>query len=132
MKNRKVAYICLTTASALVLIVGLGSAVFVYQTAENAGDNILVYEGERGTRESVMPQDSKKYLRDLELYGGKANVLATGFRLWLAGLWHGKPLAYILACAAILLSFWFLYLAGRLSRRIKSAGREGPPDRAGS
>jgi hypothetical protein len=121
MKNQRFAYICLTTASALVLIVGLGSAVLVYQAAEGGG-NVLVYEGESGARQPVSPQDSKKYLRDLELYGGKANVLATGFRLWLAGLWHGKPLAYILACASILLSFWLIYVAARLSGRMKSAG----------
>jgi len=38
----------------------------------------------------VIPENFKKYIRDLELYRRKANVLADGFRHWFVKLWHGK------------------------------------------
>src|SRR5262249_684685 len=37
---------------------------------------------------------SKKYLHDLEVYGGKANVLAAEVREGVAGLRYGKNLAF--------------------------------------
>ncbi len=61
--------------SVIILLVGLGSAILIYRTAENVPVGVLGYEGEDGGAYPVMPDDSKKYLRDMELYGGKANVL---------------------------------------------------------
>jgi hypothetical protein len=55
----------------------------------------------------VAPEDSKRFLRDLELYGGKTGVLLYEFRSWFAGLWEGKSLAYTVACIAIFLSLGF-------------------------
>ena len=56
------------------------------------------------------PFTSKKYLRDLEIYGGKINILAVELRQWFASLWHGKPLAYTIACLTLMLSslLWFM------------------------
>ena len=44
----------------------------------------------------------------MELYGGQANVLAGQAMLWLRSLWHGRPLAYTVACTASVLAggFW--------------------------
>jgi len=71
----------------------------------------------------VRPEDSKKYLRDLELYGGKANVLATEFRLWLVGLWQGKSLAFTVAFITILISLVFFYAANYPPSRLSSSDR---------
>ncbi len=46
--------------------------------------------------------DNKKYIHDLQVYGGTANVLAAEFREWFAGLWYGKNLAYTIAVLTIL------------------------------
>jgi hypothetical protein len=46
--------------------------------------------------------ESKKYLHDLQMYGGTANVLAAQFREWFAGLWSGTNLAYTIAVLTIL------------------------------
>ena len=62
----------------------------------------------------LCPEDSKQYLRSMELYGGKANVLADEFRRWFVGLWQGKSLAFIIACTTIITSFGFFYTANRL------------------
>src|SRR5207249_10412706 len=75
-----------------ILVVGFGSAIAVYFAARNRPENPLGYE----------PLETKKYLHDLELYGGKANVLAAEFREWFAGLWYGRQLAFTIAVITIL------------------------------
>ena len=68
----------------------------------------------------IMPQDSKMYRHNLEVYGGKLNVMMDDFTSWFGGLWHGKSLAVIIGCTAILLSFGFFYRANYLMPRLKS------------
>lgn len=116
---RRFAYICLNLVSVIILLVGLGGAILIYQTAEDDSNNVLSYEKGYESVYPIMPQDSKKHLRDLELYGGKANVLMTEFRLWFVGLWQGKSLAFMVACFAIFLSFGVFYAANRLPYRLK-------------
>ena len=65
----------LNLISAIILVVGLGSAILIYQTAQNYLGGVLGYEEGGGSVYPNMPEDSKKYLRDLQLYGGKANML---------------------------------------------------------
>ena len=81
-------------------VLGLCLAIFVYATAAPTPHDPLGYD----------PFTSKKYLRDLEMYGGKINILAVEFRQWLASLWRGKPLAYTIAVLTLLLSslVWLL------------------------
>ncbi len=68
--------------AAAILVVGLTSAVWIYVAAGPASDDPLGRE------------DSKQYLRNMELYGGQANVLAAQLMAWFQGLWHGRSLAY--------------------------------------
>jgi hypothetical protein len=87
----------------LVLLFGLSSAVIVYEKAANAPTQVLGYEvGEDGSTYPVMPEDSKQYRRQLELYGGKENVLADEMRRWFIGLWEGKSLGLTIACISVL------------------------------
>ncbi|WLT32311.1 hypothetical protein [Geothrix sp. PMB-07] len=86
-----------------ILAVGLGTATIVYLRAAPKGANPLGYE----------PEDTKKYLRDLELYGGKVNVLATEFMKTWDGLWQGRNLAYTLAVLTLITAFLFWFLAHR-------------------
>ena len=113
MKTQSFVCLCLNLLSAVILVVGLGGAVLIYQSAANEEDVISNYEVGEGAAYPIIPEYSKKYQRDLELYGGKGNVLATQFRRWFAGLWHGRTLAYILASWTVLVSFGVLYMAGR-------------------
>jgi hypothetical protein len=48
--------------------------------------------------------ETKQYLRQMELYGGKANVLASEVREWFAGLWPGRGLAIPVAFLSALLA----------------------------
>jgi len=124
-------HICLNLISAIILLVGLGSAILIYQTAENTPYGALGYEEAGGSVYPIMPEDSKKYLRDLELYGGKANVIMDELRRGFIGLWHGKSLAFTVACITIFVSFGFFYVANHLPFRLKADvysenNRDGP------
>ncbi len=68
--------------AAAILLAGLATGLFLYLTASVPDDDIL---GDQA-------RQSKQYLRQLQEYGGTANVLASQIREWLAGLWHGKTL----------------------------------------
>ncbi len=90
--------------SATVLLAGLCSAVLIYLTAGNSSDSAL----------GIEPEYSKMYTHDLELYGGKANVLAAEFSRWFAGLWHGRTLAFTVACITVLVSLGLFLVAYHL------------------
>lgn len=86
-------------ATAAIFAVGLSSALAVYLAARPAPGNPL----------GADPEDSKQYLRQMEVYGGTANVLASDIREWLGSLWHGKRLAATIATTTVLLAsgVWF-------------------------
>jgi hypothetical protein len=90
--------------AATVLLVGLGSAVFIYLSAEETTDSTLVSEF----------LNSKRYLHDVKSYGGNASVLADQFSRWFDGLWHGESLAFTVAFITIVVSF-VLFVIGYYS-----------------
>lgn len=92
--------------SAAILVAGLLLAGFLYWRAEARE------QAQRALELSTMgmsPEYSKRFVHDLQLYGGKANVLAFQLRAWLADFFGGKPLAYLVALLALagsLASYW--------------------------
>jgi len=74
-----------------ILAVGFTAAIAVYFVNRARPENPL--QGQL---------ESKKYLHDLEIYGGQANVLAAEFREWFSGLWYGENLAYTIAVLTLL------------------------------
>ena len=44
----------------------------------------------------------------MELYGGKANLIASGIRQWFDSLWHGRRLAWTVACLTPLAVLFYL------------------------
>ena len=107
----------LALLSGIILLAGLGSAALIYRAAANANTpgSVLGYVEGDGSVYPVMPEDSKKYLRDMEMYGGKANVLADELRRGFIGLWHGKSLAYTIACISVFISLGCYITAARLA-----------------
>jgi len=83
-----------------ILAAGLVAAGVIYRRAASAAASPFDLE----------PQDSKSYLRQVEMMGGTANVLASQIRLWFTGLWHGTNLAYTLfcLCAGAAAVFWLV------------------------
>ncbi len=104
----------LALLSGIILLIGLGSAALIYRAAAHTQGSVLGYVEGDGSVYPVMPEDSKQYLREMELYGGKANVLADELRRWFTGLWHGKSLAYTIACISVLLALGCSLTAARL------------------
>lgn len=118
-------------ASAVILLLGLGSAVVLYWTAGDDADGFVGYEMAGGKVYSVSPEDSKLYIHDLEVFGGKSAVLADSFRRWFDGLWHGKSLAFTVGCGTILISFGIFFVAARLPYLSHSSDRD-ENDRTGT
>ncbi len=84
-----------------ILLFGFAAAVVIYLTAQPPPDNPLGYD----------PMDTKKYLHDLELYGGKANILSAQFREWFDSLWHGKQLAFTVIVLTVIAAGVFKFFA---------------------
>ena len=99
----------------IILLVGLGSSILIYLTADFASDSGLVNDFE----------NSKKYMHDLELYGGKANVLANELTNWFVGLWHGKSLAITVACITIVIALGFYFITSDLNSDARDENRHG-------
>ena len=76
----------LYTAAAVVFLAGLAVALGIYLGAgdETAGALDAIYS-------------SKRYARDLQLYGGKASIVFDKLMRWFGGLWEGRRLAYTIA-----------------------------------
>jgi hypothetical protein len=82
----------------MVLLVGFSSSALIYRQA-TATSSVAV---------DLESQDSKKYLRDLEVIGGKANVVASDIRHGFISLWEGERLAGTVAVVTVLVAtgFW--------------------------
>jgi hypothetical protein len=100
--------------SAVILLAGLGGALMIYQAAQNQSNDEQGYDIVGGFIYSSSGENTKKYVHDLQLYGGNASVLADEFMHWFAGLWHGESLAFTVAWIAIVLSFGVLIIARKL------------------
>lgn len=101
----------------IILLAGLGTAVLIYLNTENESEENYGYE-------LLAPGNSKRYIHDLELYGGKANVLADKLTNWFNGLWHGRALAFTVACIAIFISFLLFFVARHLPSGLNPVSRE--------
>ncbi|HKF42512.1 MAG TPA: hypothetical protein VKJ00_15025 [Thermoanaerobaculia bacterium] len=90
-------------ATRAIILVGLAAAVIIYITAGPPPQNPLGYD----------PLQTKAYRHELEVFGGKANLLVAEFQDWFAGLWQGRQLAYTVAVLS-LLAAWLFQLTVRL------------------
>ena len=68
-------------------MVGLGGALAIYLAAQP--EAVDPWLGD--------PLDTKKYVREMTVIGGKANLVAAEFMDWFWGLWHGRSLARTVA-----------------------------------
>jgi hypothetical protein len=120
--NHKIAHLreSFILIGAIIMVVGLGSAIWIYQSAGDYSDGVLGYEIISGIAYPIAPEDSKVYRRDLEHYGGKAAIVVDDFSRWFIRLWHGKTLAFTVAFISIFISLLFFFIANRLPFILKS------------
>src|SRR5262245_36036165 len=88
-----------------ICILGIGLVMVLYVTAASPSPHPLADD----------PFTSKKYVRELELYGGKINVLAVELQQWLTSLWRGKALAYTIAVLTLMLASLLWFIASRVA-----------------
>jgi hypothetical protein len=100
-----------------VLAAGLGAALLIYLSARSPAADPL-----------GNPEDSKRYLREMQVYGGSANVLATELREWFDSLWHGERLAFTVAVLTLLLAagYWFAVTHLRMPPEEATGEGDGP------
>jgi hypothetical protein len=100
-----------------ILIIGFGSAISIYLTAEPTPVNPFGYDRFA----------SKSYVRDLERFGGKFAVLTAELSQWLAELWHGKSLAVVIAISSLSLALllWYIGTSRQSSHEIDPEDRTG-------
>ena len=120
--KREIAHLreSLILIGAIIMVVGLGSAIWIYQSAGDYSGSVLGYEIIDGTAYPIAPEDSKVYRRDLEHYGGKAAIVVDDFSRWFIGLWHGKTLAITVVFISLFISLLFFFIANRLPFILKS------------
>jgi hypothetical protein len=104
----------------VILLVGLAGSAVLYMTAGDDSDRVEGYEMAGGNVYPVAPENSKTYIHDLEVFGGKSAVLSDAFRRRFAALWHGKSLAFTIAFGTVLLATGFFFVAGRLPSDLNS------------
>jgi hypothetical protein len=90
-------------ASLGILIAGAIASVAIWlSTADDLGDDL---------------EETKPYLRQLEVYGGKANLLATQIRHGLYAALHGRGLAWTVLVIAAALALLVQFLFGKPAPR---------------
>jgi len=102
------------TIAIVILLAGFGSALAIYINATTAPPNPLGYD----------PADTKQFVREMEYYGGKANVVGSEFRQWFGSLWHGKRLALTVFVLTLCAVFFYLFASIPLPPRA-----DAPPPR---
>ncbi|WP_155835068.1 hypothetical protein [Herbaspirillum sp. RV1423] len=99
----------------VILLVGMTSALFVYQTPTSPAD-AAEYRiiGEHAY--PIQTEESKQHTGELEMYGGNAAVVIASFNRRLHELFRGKNLACILAISSLVLAAGCFAAAWRLKR----------------
>jgi hypothetical protein len=93
----------LRSGTRAILLIGFAAAIGIYLMAQPPPENPF---GD--------PLSTKKFVHDLEAYGGKANVVFAEFLEWFDSLWHGKQLAYTVAAITVLAAATFRFVVRRM------------------
>ena len=59
------------------------------------------------------PLGQRRYARQMQVMGGKANLLSADFIEWFGGLWHGRNLAGTVAVLTLVTTGSYRFVAGR-------------------
>jgi hypothetical protein len=94
-----------------ILLVGFGSAVAIYLTADDIPDNPFAeYE------------QSKRFAHEVQRMGGKMALVANDASAWFAALWHGQQLAYTVAGITMVIALGYYVIASGLKPGERGTG----------
>jgi hypothetical protein len=96
------AQVRLYVAGYVVLIAGTLGSAWAYRAA-------VVDEMQDAL--AAQARNTKDYQGQMEYIGGKANVLGSEMTSWVAGLFHGRHLAYTLAVLTLVAASLCFYIA---------------------
>jgi tetrahydromethanopterin S-methyltransferase subunit A len=109
----------LYVGSGAILVLGIFCSVLIYLVAdEDNSANEVGYVIAGGVSYPIAPNQSKRYIRDLERFGGKSAVIFDEINRWFDGLWRGKALGVTIGWISVLVSLGLFLFARWL-----------PPDR---
>ena len=100
-KGRRLLHVRIKHCGVAVLVVGLSAAALIYLFAADGA----------ASDPAAAIESGRIYEYNVERIGGMAAVYAARLNRWLAGLWHGKPLAYTVAVIAIAIALLCFALA---------------------
>lgn len=99
----------LAGSGAVILLVGLGSGILIWRAQDRLEREIAAAQA--ANPGAPLPAlDSRKYVRDVEIYYGKAGLLMEEAK----ELFHGKPLANTIVVVSVLTAAGLFLLATRL------------------
>jgi hypothetical protein len=99
-------------SSAVILLLGLFVSVVIYLTSdEDNSANEVGYVVAGGEVYSLAPNQSKRYIRDLERFGGKAAVIFDEINRWFDGLWRGRALGVTIGWLSAIVSLGLFLFA---------------------
>jgi hypothetical protein len=84
-------------AALLILAAGCCAAVAAWFAADDVPVDAAGYVVVDGVAYPIAPQHSKRYVRELERFGGKASVVMDELDRWFGSLWRGRSLAGTIA-----------------------------------
>lgn len=83
-----------------ILLIGFGSAVAIFLTADDTPDNPFAEF-----------EQSKRFAYEVQRMGGKMALVANDASTWFAALWHGQQLAYTVACITMVIALGYYIIA---------------------
>lgn len=86
-----------------ILLIGLGSAIAIFLTADDIPDNPFAEF-----------EQSKRFAHEVQRMGGKMALVANDASAWFAALWHGRQLAYTVACITVVIAVGYYMIASSL------------------
>ncbi len=108
----------LYVVATVILLIGLGSAVLIHFSVEAGAHDSAIRDFE----------NSKRYRHDLEVIGGKMNVLMDQFCRWFAALWQGESLAVTIAWLTVFIAFGIFLFARHLPTGAAIDGQQPESD----
>jgi hypothetical protein len=87
-----------------LLVLGLAGAVLLYAFAPPE---------EPDDPWRTDPLGQRRYTRQMQVIGGKTNLLSAEFIDWLAARWHGRNLAYTVAVLTVAVTSGYRFVARR-------------------
>lgn len=88
-----------------IALLGFGSALVIFLTAPP--DEPAEWD----------PMQSKLYLRQLEIIGGKSAVFGAELQQWFSSLWHGENLAFTVAFLTLVVLSVYLFASAPRPRQ---------------